>query len=182
MAKPTRWRRFRSDLTGESDRWGRTILYAVVLDRLALFAMLLVYVLSIAETDLSSIETELSGIFSGTSMLISEVNASTIVLVGFAGPIFESLILAFLVWLMSRKLSWRPWITALVCALISVPLHGLAIGSLMVAPFFWLMALVQCNWMRRGDGLGGFWIVVTMHAIANGYSLLMTAMSPTAGG
>ena len=177
MAKTTRWRRFKADLTGESDRWGRTILYGVVLARLSLatvsLAISLVYVLSTGETDFAVI-------FSGTT--ISEVNAIQIFSGVFLAPLLESLFLAFLVWLISSKLRWRPWIMALVCALIFVPLHGLAIGSLIVVPFFWLMALVQYNWMRRGDGLGGYWIVVTMHAISNGVAFLSVAMSPFAGG
>jgi len=179
MAKTTRWRRFKADLTGESDRWGRTILYGVVFARLAfapvILAIALVYVLSTGETDPSKS-------FSGTSALISEVDAFAIVSGVFLAPLLESLILAFLVWLMSSKLRWRPWVTALVCALIFVPPHGLAIGSVIVAPFFWLMALVQCNWMRRGDGMGGYWVVVTMHALSNASSLLTTAMFRAAGG
>jgi len=179
MAKTTRWRRFKADLTGQSDRWGRTILYGVVFARLSvapiLIAVALVFMLSTGETDPSSS-------LSGTSALISEVDAVAIVLGVFIMPVFESLVLAFLVWLMSSKLAWRPGITALVCALIFVPLHGLAMGSLIVAPFFWLMALVQCNWMRRGDGMGGYWIVVTMHALFNGSSYLTTAMFGTVGG
>ena len=179
MAKTTRWRRFKADLTGQSDRWGRTILYGVVFARLSiapiLIAVALVFMLSTGETDPSSS-------LSGTSALISEVDAVAIVRGVFIWPVFESMVLAFLVWLMSSKLAWRPGITALVCALIFVPLHGLAMGSLIVAPFFWLMALVQCNWMRRGDGMGGYWIVVTMHALSNGSSYLATAMFGTVGG
>jgi len=179
MAKTTRWRRFKADLTGESDRWGRTILYGVVFARLAFvavtLAIVLVYVLSTGETDFAAI-------FAGTSTTISEVNAAEIISGLLLAPLLESLLLAFLVWLMSSKLRWRPWIMALVCALIFVPLHGLAIGSLIVVPFFWLMALVQYNWMRRGDGLGGYWIVVAMHALSNGSSYLTTAMFPTFGG
>jgi membrane protease YdiL (CAAX protease family) len=127
-------------------------------------------------------QTAPSGILAGTSTTISEVNVVEIISGLFLAPLFESLLLAFLVWLMSSKLRWRPWITALVCALIFASLHGLAIGSLVVGLFFWQMALVQCNWMRRGDGLGGYWIVVTMHAIWNGTAYLSKAMSPFAGG
>lgn len=179
MEKTTRWGRFKSDLTGQSDRWGRTILYGPVFARLSfapiLIAVGLVFMLSTGETDPSNS-------LSGTSALISEIDAFAIVSGVFLAPVFESLILAFLVWLMSSKLGWRPGITALVCALIFVPLHGLALGSLIVAPFFWLMALVQCNWMRRGDGMAGYWIVVTMHALSNGSSLLTTTMFRTVGG
>lgn len=166
-------------MTGQSDRWGRTILYGVVFARLSfvpvLIAVALVFILSTGETDPSKS-------LQGTSALISEVDAVSVLSGVIIAPLFESLILAFLVWLMSNKLGWRPRITALVCALAFVPLHGLAIGSLVVAPFFGLMALVQCNWMRRGDGMGGYWIVVTMHALSNGSSLLTTAIVRNVGG
>jgi len=179
MATTTRWQRFKADLTGESDRWGRTILYGVVFARLAFVPVLLVVGLLFM---LSTGETDPSDSLSGTSELISEVNAGAIISGVIIAPLFESLILVFLVWLMRSKLGWRAWITALVCALLFVPLHGLAAGSFIIAPFFWLMALVQCNWMRRGDGLGGYWIVVTMHALANASSILTTAIFREGGG
>ena len=173
MAKTTRWQRFRADLTGESDRWGRTILYGVLFARLALAPVLLVIGLFFM---LSTGASDPSNSLAGTSALISEVDAFAIVSGVIVAPLFESLILVFLVWLMSSKLGWRAWITALVCALLFVPLHGFAAGSFIIAPFFWLMALVQYNWMRRGDGLGGYWIVATMHAVSNASSLLTTAI------
>lgn len=179
MAKTTRWRRFKADLTGESDRWGRTVLYGVVFARLAFATVMLAIVLVY---ELSTGQTAPSSILSGTSTTISEVNAIEIFDAVLFAPLWESLALAFLVWLMSSKFGWRPWITALVCALIFAPLHGLSIGSLVIGLFFWQMALVQCNWMRRGDGLGGYWIVVTMHAIWNGSAYLSKAMSPFASG
>jgi hypothetical protein len=36
------------------------------------------------------------------------------------------------------------------------------------------MATIQLNWTRRGDGLGGYFVVVTLHALVNAIALLTT--------
>ncbi len=174
----TRWRRFQADLTGASDRWGRTIVYGLLFARLSLAPALLVVALLFLWTTDDALSNDALAGFSGR---LDNIDGARIFSAVVFAPLTESLLVVFLVWLMGKKFGWSGWLVALLSAVIFVPLHGLAIGSLMIAPFFGLMALVQFNWMQRGDALGGYWVVVSMHAVVNISSLLTTTALRASG-
>ena len=165
--------RFWADLTGASDRWGRTILYGLLLSRVSLAPLLILVVLLHGAatgdwTGPGSIEN-----FSGR---IDQVDAGRILSAVIAAPLLETLLLVLLVGGIGFRLKAGRWATATFTGLAFIPLHGLGFGSLVVFPFFVLMAVVWYNWKQRGDGLGGFWIVVSLHAVANGSALFTSAL------
>lgn len=164
--------RFWADLTGVSDRWGRTILYSILFARLSFLpaGILVVLLYGLNTGDWTG-----SGSVEGFSGLIDEIDGFRIFTAIVFAPLTETPVLALLVWAVGFRLRAPRWLTVTITALAFVPLHGLVIGSLLVAPFFALMATVWYNWKRRGDGLGGFWVVVSMHAASNGLALLTTA-------
>lgn len=161
---PPQPRGFWADLTGASDRWGRTILYAVAIGRLSMLALGIVVLLAFGE-----------GGVEGFTGFIESVDAATIFAAVFAAPFLESLILALIVWAVGFKLKASRAVTAVVAGLAFIPQHGLAAASVMVAPFFALEALILMNWMRRGEGGTGFWLVFVIHAVANSLSVLAAA-------
>jgi hypothetical protein len=111
----------------------------------------------------------------GYSGQADEFGTETIFAFVIFAPLFESLIVRFTVWLLGARL--RRGVTAVVVlsALVHVPLHGIAAMSLAVFPVFALHALIQWNWMHRGQAWTGYWIVVGAHAITN--ALSMTAFA-----
>lgn len=172
IERGTRMQRFWADLTGMSDRWGRTILYSAVFARLSLLpaAALVLLLYGAATGDWTGSES-----VEGFSGAVDDIDGATIISALVIAPLFETLLLALLVWVLGFWLKARRWLTVTVVALAFVPLHGLAIGSLFVLPFFILMATVWYNWKRRGDGFGGYWVVMTMHLVSNGLTLITTA-------
>ncbi|MCA3699838.1 MAG: hypothetical protein IM674_02465 [Brevundimonas sp.] len=160
------WRGVWRDLTGRSHRWGLTIVYGVIFARLSIIPLLVLFALT---TDVMN-NDPLEG-FSGA---IGDIDAVRILSALVFAPLIESALVAFIVWLVSVRLRWPGWIAVSAVVVLSVPLHGLVLGSLLVAPFFALMATIQLNWTRRGDGLGGYFVVVTLHALVNAIALLTT--------
>lgn len=156
--KETVWR----DLTGQSDRWVRTLLLAVIIGRLSLMAVGVVVLLAFGE-----------GATDGFSGLTESLDLEWV----FAGllfsPIVESLGIRLVVWLLGSRAGWGwpVWATALSCALLAIPLHGLSPVSVAVAPFFALMAMIQHHWMDKGRGWSGFWLIVAIHVVANGAAI-----------
>jgi len=153
-------RRAWRDLTGASTRWGRTILYAVVASRLSIAAAaIVIYGLAGAGAD------------AGFSGMIRSVDFGIVFVFVVVAPVLESLILLLLVWLFSKKLRWPLPVTVLLTALLFVPQHGLSLASLVIAPFFALMAAVQHHWLMRGRGWAGYWLIVVIHAVSNGIAV-----------
>ena len=161
----TVWR----DLTGQSERWGRTLLLAVVVGRLSLVALgaAIVLVVGPGATDQYS---GLTDVLTGEWVFVALVFA----------PLTESLAIRLVVWLLGGK--WPVWATALACAALAVPFHGLGPVSLAVAPFFALMAAIQHHWMNRGRGWAGFWLITAIHVAANALALLAMALLGSSAG
>lgn len=157
-------RGFWADLTGASDRWVRTLVLAVVIGRLSMTALGLIVILAAGER--STV---------GFTGVIESLGAGEVFAAVVGAPVIETLILLLIVWLVGFKLKASRTVTAVVAALAFIPQHGLALASVMVAPFFALEAVILYNWMRRGKGGGGFWLVLAIHAIANGLSVLAVA-------
>jgi len=147
---------FWADLTGLSDRWGRTLLYAVLLGRLSLMA---VGALLIAVYGVDSVKS-----FSG---VVREISPLMIFLVVAVAPLVESLMLLIIVLVAGRLLKAHPAAVAFLSGALFVPLHGLTPVSLTVLPFFALMGLIQLNWMRRGRIWPGLLLVIAIHTVAN---------------
>lgn len=148
------------DLTGASPRWGRTIIYAVLAGRLSIMALAVaVYALAGGEAD------------AGFSGVVRSVDPGMIFVVVLVAPLLESLIVLLLVWLFSRKLGWSVGVTAALTALLFIPQHGFSFASLTIAPFFGLMAAIQHHWLMRGDRWAGYWLIVVIHALANGIAM-----------
>lgn len=165
--------RFWADATGASPRWGRTIIYGVVVARLSLVPMLILVGLIdwAAHGDAPG-----PGSLEGFSGAIGQIDAVLILSALIFAPVLESLLVAFLTWLVGFRLKLPLWPTATLVGLAFVPLHGLVPASLVIAPFFILMAAVWYNWQQRNDGLGGYGVVMTMHAASNGLALVTTAI------
>ena len=151
------------DLTGQSERWLRTLVLAVVVGRLSLVTLGILILLAFG-----------AGATDQYSGMIDAVTAEW-VLVGLVfAPLVESLAIRLVVWVLGLR--WPVRVTAAACALLSVPFHGLGPLSLAVAPFFALMATIQHHWMERGRGWAGFWLITAIHAAANGIALLGAAL------
>jgi len=89
----------------------------------------------------------------------------------FVAPLLETLLLMLFVWGGIRcRLSYGPAVS--IAAALFVPLHGIAVASLMVFPMFSIFASVLYSWMLRGEARTGFWIVTGAHALGNGLSVL----------
>ena len=157
-------RGFWADLTGASDRWGRTIVYAVAVGRLSMLVLGMAVLLAVGE-----------GGVEGFTGVIESVDAATIFASVVGAPLLESLIVLVLVWVIGFKLKASRAVTAVITGLAFIPQHGLSLVSVSVAPFFALEALILMNWMRRGAGGTGFWLVFVIHAVANGLSVLSVA-------
>jgi len=158
-ARANFWR----DLTGQSERWVRTLVLAVVVGRLSLVVLGFAIVLA-AGPGATDQYSGLIDVLTGEWVFVALVFA----------PLTESLAIRLVVWLLGRK--WPVWATALACAALAVPFHGLSPVSLAVAPFFALMAIIQHHWMERGRGWAGFWLITAIHAAANGIALLGMAL------
>lgn len=161
------------DLTGQSVRWGRTLVLTVVIGRVSILLVGLPILLLAGEEAMQG--------FSGQAEALTGVWVFAALV--FA-PLSESLVVRLLVWLLGSRacLGWPVWATAIACGALSVPLHGLSLFSLAVAPFFALMAAIQHHWMNRGRGWAGFWLITVIHAVANGLALIVMAlMGPGAG-
>jgi len=156
------------DLTGRSDRWLRTLVWAVIVGRLSLI------VLGVTILLVASIGSSATAIMEEFSGLTDVLDAEWVFVALVFAPLTESLGIVFLVWLLGCRSGWGwpVWATALTCAVASVPLHGLGPLSLAVAPFFALMAVIQHNWMLRGRLWSGFWLIVAIHFAANGLGVL----------
>lgn len=166
-AHPTFW----DDLTGRSDRWGRTLVYAVVLGRLSLMGL---GALLLAIYGQAAI-----GDFSG---LVRSIEPGMILLIVGVAPPLESLIVLLIVWLVGGLLRAPAAVVAFACGAAFVPLHGLTPLSLMVLPFFALMGLIQLNWMRRRRAWRGFLLVTAVHAVANAVAVAAALGLGPAGG
>lgn len=167
---------FWRDLTGQSERWGRTLLLAVVVGRLSLVAagvVILMTVSLVSPQDADGVMDQYSGL---TDVLTAEWVFVALVF----APLSESLAIRLVVWLLGRK--WPVWATSLACALLAIPLHGLGPLSVAVAPFFALMAAIQHHWMNRGRGWAGFWLITAIHFAANAVALLTMALLGAAMG
>lgn len=160
------WRGVWRDITGRSRRWGRTLVYGVIFARLSVVPVLLLLALT---ADVAS-DDPLQG-FSGG---IGDLDAARIVAALIFAPLIETALVALIVWLVVVRLGWPGWIGVAAVAALSVPAHGLVVASVLVAPFFALMGTIQLNWTRRGDALGGYWVVATLHTLANASALLTT--------
>jgi hypothetical protein len=161
--RPTFWR----DLTGQTERWARTLVFAVVVGRLSLVALGIAILLAAGEGALDQ--------FSG----LTDVPTSEWVFIALVfAPLTESLAIRFVVWLLGSGSVWKlpVWATAMVCGALAVPLHGLSPVSLAVAPFFALMAAIQHHWMNRGRGWAGFWLIVAIHLVANAVAVCGMAL------
>ena len=168
-ACPTFWR----DLTGQTERWGRTLLLAVGVGRLSLVALGAAILMAAGEGSME----QYSGL---TDVLTAEW---IFVALAFA-PLTESLAIRLVVWMLGRcpRPAWPVWATSLACALLAIPLHGLGPLSLAVAPFFALMAAIQHHWMNRGRGWAGFWLITAIHLAANGLAVLAMALMGSGAG
>jgi len=171
---------FWRDLTGQGDRWVRTLVLAVVIGRLSLFAVGAVIIAAVSALAPGEVGRALDQ-YSGLTDVLS-VEWVFVALV-FA-PVTESLAIRLVVWLLGRRPrpGWSAPATALTCGLLAIPLHGLGPVSLAVAPFFALMAAIQHHWMNRGRGWAGFWLITAIHFAANAIALLtMALLAPGAG-
>lgn len=170
-ARLTLWR----DLTGQSQRWGRTLVLAVVIGRLSLIALGIAVLMMVGAGGGDGAEEGAVDQFSGlTDVLTAEWMFAALVF----APLTESLAIRIVVWGLGGRARWRwpVWATALACAALAIPFHGLGPLSLAVAPFFALMAAIQHHWMKRGRGWAGFWLIVAIHVAANGMALLTMAL------
>lgn len=160
--RPTFWR----DLTGQSDRWGRTLVMAVVVGRLSL-VVLGVAILMVAGEGADDQFSGMSDALTDEWMFVGLVFA----------PLTESLIVRFVVWILGSRTGWGwpVWATSLFCGALAATLHGVSLMSLAVVPFFALMAAIQHHWMNRGRGWPGFWLIVAIHLLANALGLLAMA-------
>ena len=171
---------FWRDLTGRSDRWVRTLVLAVVIGRLSLVAVgvgILMVVSLASHQDPDGVMDQYSGL---TDVLTVEWVFAALVF----APLIESLAIRLVVWMLGSQVGWKwpVWATALACAALAVPLHGLGPLSLAVAPFFALMAAIQHHWMDRGRGWAGFWLITAIHFAANAFALLTMALLGAAVG
>lgn len=161
-------------MVGRTDQWPLTIVLPVLLTKLLLIPVAMLF--SLAASDV-----EVSAAFEDYSGTIRNIDAALVIVSLVVAPLLETLISAVLVWLLGFKLHMPASLTACAVALIFVPLHGLTPASLIVLPAFLIWALIQYNWMARGDGETGFKIVVASHALANltalGASSLMGILS-----
>ncbi|WP_396594084.1 hypothetical protein [Brevundimonas sp. R86498] len=158
---------FWADLVGASDRWGRTILFATVLGRLAILPVVaLIYILVPGTTG------------EGYSGELTDLGPAELVAALLVAPLVESLIIVFLVWLVGIRLGAPVWLTALLTAAVFVPMHGLVLVSLIIAPLFALMAAIQMNWRRKGREWTGFWIITAIHFLGNLSAVALTAIMP----
>ncbi|MDP1778529.1 MAG: hypothetical protein Q8K90_07965 [Brevundimonas sp.] len=163
---------FWRDLTGQSERWVLTLVLAVVIGRLSLVAVGVAILLVVAANrDPDGVMDQYSGL---TDVLTAEWVFAALVF----APLIESLAIRLVVWLLGSRVGWKwpVWATALTCALLAIPLHGLGPLSLAVAPFFALMAAIQHHWMNRGRGWAGFWLITAIHLAANALALLAMAL------
>lgn len=161
------------DLTGQSERWGRTLVLAVIVGRLSLLVLGLAVLLAAGAGSMD----QYSGL---TDVLTVEWVFAALVF----APLFESLAIRLVVWLLGSRVGWGwpVWATSAACAVLAVPFHGLGPLSLAVAPFFALMAAIQHHWMNRGRGWAGFWLITAIHVAANALALLaMAVLGPGAG-
>ena len=156
--KETVWR----DLTGQSDRWVRTLLLGVIVGRLSLLVIGVGVLMAFG-----------GGALEGFSGLIEIPDLEWMFFGLLFAPIVESLGIRLAVWVLGSRIGWGwpVWATALICAALAIPLHGLTPLSFAVAPFFALMASVQHNWMNKGRAWAGFWLIVVIHAVANGAAI-----------
>lgn len=161
------------DLTGQSDRWLRTLVLAVVIGRLSLVAAGVLILMAVG-----------AGAMDRFSGLTDVLTAEWVFIALVFAPLTESLALRLVVWLLGRRPrpGWPVWPTALTCGLLAIPLHGLGPLSLAVAPFFALMAAIQHHWMARGRGWAGFALITAIHVAANAIALLTMALLPAAAG
>lgn len=165
---------FWRDLTGQSDRWVRTLLLSVAIGRVSLLAVGVVILLAVIALD----SGEVDGTMDQYSGLIEALTLETVFVALVFAPLTESLAIRLMVWLAGSRVGWKwpVWATALACALLAIPLHGLGPLSLAVAPFFALMAAIQHHWMNRGRGWAGFWLITAIHFAANGVAVLTVAL------
>lgn len=154
-----------NDLTGVSDRWLRTILYQVVAGRLSIFVVYLVLFLSTPQMTNE-----------GFSGIVRSLDSVMVITALIAAPIVESLILLVIVGLVGGKFGAPRWFTVLLAGALFLPMHGLVLMSLVIVPFFVLMALVQYNWMKRSKTWAGFCIVVVVHAVQNLFGVTYAAI------
>lgn len=157
-AKETVWR----DITGQSDRWMRTLLLVVIVGRISLLAIAVGVLMAFG-----------GGAMEGFTGLIETPDLEWMFFGLLVSPMVESLAIRLAVWVLGSRVGWGwpVWATALTCATLAVPMHGFTPVSLAVAPFFALMAMVQHHWMNRGRGWAGFWLIVAIHAVANGAAI-----------
>jgi len=151
------------DLTGQSERWVRTLVLAVVVGRLSLVVLGFLILLAFG-----------AGATDQYSGMIDAVTAEWVFVGLVFAPLIESLAIRLVVWMLGRR--WSVRVTAAACAVLSIPFHGIGPLSLAVAPFFALMAMIQHHWMERGRGWAGFWLITAIHAAANGIALLGAAL------
>lgn len=154
---------FWRDLTGQSERWARTLVLAVVVGRLSLVVIGFLILMAVGP-----------GATDQYSGMIDAVTAEWVFAALVFAPLVESLAIRLVVWMLGRR--WPVRVTAAACAFLSVPFHGLGPLSLAVAPFFALMAMIQHHWMERGQGWAGFWLITAIHAAANGIALIGAAL------
>lgn len=171
---------FWRDLTGQSDRWVRTLVLAVVIGRLSLVAAGVAILLAIS----AAADGDIDGAMDQYSGLTDVLNAEWIFAALVFAPLVESLAIRLVVWLLGGgdRRRWPVWATSLACALLAIPLHGLGPLSLAVAPFFALMAAIQHHWMNRGRGWAGFWLITAIHVAANALALLAMAFLGSSAG
>jgi len=162
------------DLTGQSDRWVRTLVLAVVIGRLSLVALGVVILLAVGAAGHSDVD----GVMDQYSGVIDALTAEWMFIALVFAPLTESLAIRLVVWLLGAggRRRWPVWGTSLACALLAIPFHGLGPLSLAVAPFFALMAAIQHHWMDRGRGWAGFWLITAIHVAANGAAVLGVAL------
>ncbi|MFY8143144.1 MAG: hypothetical protein ACOVMT_04585 [Caulobacter sp.] len=155
------------DLIGVSDRWVRTVLYALLIGRLSKIAIAILFFLTIGEV---------SG--EGFSGKIERLDLDFLVKALIFAPVFESLAIAGLVFLMGHKAGWGwpVWATALVCGVLAIPFHGLSALSLLVAIPFAIMAAIQHNWMAKGRGWVGLCLIILIHLLGNAVSVGVWAL------
>lgn len=167
--RPTFWR----DLTGQTERWGRTLVLTVVVGRLSLVVLGVAIMMAAGEEAMD----QYSGL---TDVLTSEWVFLALVF----APLTESLSIRFIIWFLGSGvvLKWPVWATAMAVGALAVPLHGLSPFSLAVAPFFALMAAIQHHWMNRGRAWGGFWLIAAIHLVANALAVLAMALIGTDAG
>ena len=124
-----------ADLTGASDRWGRTLLYQVVAGRLSI---LVVYLLLMLATPNTTTE--------GFSGVVQSLDATTYISALIAAPLVESLILLAIVGLVGGKFEAPRWLTVLMAGGVFLPMHGLVLMSLVIVPFLNVTAEPFCSW------------------------------------